>query len=211
VRPTYASTDYGYLVPEPLGGRTIQGLTAHKLQAFEEKPTEARAHQLLGMPDVSWNAGMFLWQRQAIRNALEKFTPLPMLIDNAVGSELALTNAYDRVTPISIDKAVMEGAATDHRVVMGAMDVGWSDIGGWTALLGALGMNGVDGRVLQPGERVDTSEADLLVERNGDGVRAIVGADATMTASETVALLRGARAFEAEVGALLARCTGGRG
>jgi mannose-1-phosphate guanylyltransferase len=211
VRPTYASTDYGYLVPEPLGGRTIQGLTAHKLQAFEEKPTEARAHQLLGMPDVSWNAGMFLWQRQAIRNALEKFTPLPMLIDNAVGSELALTNAYDRVTPISIDKAVMEGAATDHRVVMGAMDVGWSDIGGWTALLGALGMDGVDGRVLQPGERVDTSEADLLVERNGDGVRAIAGADATMTASETVALLRGARAFEAEVGALLARCTGGRG
>jgi mannose-1-phosphate guanylyltransferase len=210
IQPTHASTHYGYLIPEPLGGRTINGLFAHKLQAFEEKPTEARATQLLGTPDVAWNAGMFLWQRGAIRAALEKFTPLPMLIDNAVGSELALTNAYDRVTPISIDKAVMEGAASDHRVVMGGMDVGWSDIGGWTALLGALGMDGVHGHVVQPGEQVTTTGDDLLVERTGDQVRAVAGSDSTMTASETVALLRGARPFETEVGALLARCAGAR-
>src|SRR5262245_41483250 len=154
IQPTYPSTHYGYLVPEPLGGRTIHGLSAHRLQAFEEKPTEARARELIGLPDVSWNAGMFLWQRGAIRTALEKFTPLPMLIDNAVGSDLALTNAYDRVTPISIDKAVMEGAASDHRVVMGGMDVGWSDIGNWTALLGALGLDGAHGQVVQPGEQL---------------------------------------------------------
>ncbi len=110
------------------------------------------------MPGVAWNAGMFLWQRGAIRAALEKYTPLPMLIDNAVGSELALANAYDRVTPISIDKAVMEGAASDHRVVMGGMDVGWSDIGGWTALLGALGDRRAS-RVAssRPGEQITTT------------------------------------------------------
>jgi mannose-1-phosphate guanylyltransferase len=208
VRPTFPSTAYGYLVPEPLGGRTIAGLTAHRLQAFEEKPTEARARDLIGMPDVSWNAGMFLWQRAAIRAALEKYTPLPMLIDNAVGSELALGNAYDRVTPISIDKAVMEGAASDHRVVMGGLDVGWSDIGGWTALLGALGLDGIQGDVVQPGEQITTTADDLVVERAGDEVRAVAGADATMTASETIALLRGARPFAADVDALLARCTG---
>ena len=84
------------------------------------------------MPGVAWNAGMFAWQRGTIRAALEKYTPLPMLIDQAVGSELALANAYERITPISIDRAVMESAAADHHVVMGAMDVGWSDLGSWT-------------------------------------------------------------------------------
>ncbi|HEY7971150.1 MAG TPA: mannose-1-phosphate guanylyltransferase [Candidatus Limnocylindrales bacterium] len=208
IQPAYASTHYGYLIPEQFGRQVIHGLSAHRLQAFEEKPTEARARELIGMPDVSWNAGMFLWQRAAIRAALEKYTPLPMLIDNAVGSELALANAYDRVTPISIDKAVMEGAASDHRVVMGGMDVGWSDIGGWTALLGALGLDGVQGHVVQPGEQITTSGDDLVIERAGDEVRAVAGADATMTATETIALLRGARPFAADVDALLARCTG---
>jgi mannose-1-phosphate guanylyltransferase len=208
IQPTHASTHYGYLVPELLGRQVIHGLSAHRLHAFEEKPTEARAKELIGQPDVAWNAGMFLWQRGAIRSALEKYTPLPMLIDHAVGSELALAAAYDRVTPISIDKAVMEGAASDHRVVMGGMDVGWSDIGGWTALLGALGLDGVQGHVVQPGEQITTTGDDLLVERSGEEVRAVAGADATMTASETIALLRGARPFAADVDALLARCTG---
>ena len=32
-----------------------------------------------------------------------------MLIDQVTGSEIALAAAYDRITPISIDHAVMEG------------------------------------------------------------------------------------------------------
>ncbi len=78
---------------------------------------------------------MFAWRRGAIRAAIEKYTPLMMLIEPAAGSELALAAAYDRIHPISIDHAVMEGAAGDHRVVMGSMDVGWSDLGSWSALL----------------------------------------------------------------------------
>jgi mannose-1-phosphate guanylyltransferase len=166
IQPTGPSTDYGYLLPEPFAGREIDGLFAPRLLAFEEKPTESRARQLVGMPDVSWNAGMFLWRRRAIRAALAKFTPLPMLIDQAVGSELALANAYERVLAISIDKAVMEGAATDHRVVMGAMDVGWSDLGSWTALLVAIAgdrAHGATGRVVQSGETIDAGPNDLVV------------------------------------------------
>jgi mannose-1-phosphate guanylyltransferase len=166
IQPTSASTDYGYLIPESLRREKVRGLWAHPLHAFEEKPAEGRARDLLNMPDVAWNAGMFLWRRRAIRAALEKFTPLPILLDSAVGSELALKNAYERVTPISIDKAVMEGAATDHRVVMGAMDVGWSDLGSWTALLAAIAgdrARGATGRVVQSGETLDVHENDLVV------------------------------------------------
>ena len=214
IQPTFASTDYGYLVPEPLGGKEIAGLFAHKLQAFEEKPTDARAHQLIDTPDVAWNAGIFLWQRAAIRAALEKFTPLPMLIDNAVGSELALRNAYDRVTPISIDKAVMEGAATDHRVVMGGMDVGWSDLGSWTALLTAMAgdrADGAIGRVVQTGETIALGPDDLVVRSAGgrlvvEDVSTIGGSpEGTIVADGVWAHLARARQLEPEVRALLDR------
>ena len=88
---------------------------------------------------VAWNAGIFLWRRRAIRAALERYTAILTMIGPAGGTEAGLAAAYDRLTPISIDYAVMEGAARDGRVVMGAMDVGWSDLGGWPALLAALG------------------------------------------------------------------------
>jgi mannose-1-phosphate guanylyltransferase len=164
------ATEYGYLLPD-LDRRQRRNLTGYVLRAFEEKPTLARAMELQNEPGVAWNAGIFLWQRAAIAAALAKYTPLPMLIDQAVGSDLALSGAYDRINPISIDKAVLEGAAADHRVVMGAMDVGWSDLGSWTALLGAIagdGLRGATGRVVQTGETIEAADGDLVV-RTVDG------------------------------------------
>jgi mannose-1-phosphate guanylyltransferase len=208
IRPTHPSTDYGYLRPDTMHGAKIEGIRANPLLGFEEKPTEARARELINLPGIAWNAGMFAWRRGTIRAALEKYTPLPTLIDNAVGSELALANAYDRITPISIDRAVMESAAADHHVVMGAMDVGWSDIGSWQALLAANAMPGIQGRVVQGGESVEMTEDDLRVERDGDQLLAVPGANGLLTAHQTIALLPGARRFEADVDRLLARVSG---
>ncbi len=214
IQPDRPSTDYGYLRPDTMRGASVAGVQAYPLLAFEEKPTESRARELLNMPGVAWNAGMFVWQRGAIQAALEKYTPLPMLIDQAVRSDLALANAYDRITPISIDRAVMESAAADHRVVMGAMDVGWSDLGSWTALLAAIAggdAGGASGRVLQTGEVVHPGPDDLVV-------RAVAGrlvveasadlpaaADGTIVADGAWAHLAGARPLAAEVRALLDR------
>ncbi len=119
-------------------GERIAGVQAYPLRAFEEKPAESRARELFETPGVAWNAGMFLWRRRAILAALERYTSLMTVIGPAASSELALRMAYERVHPTSIDYAVMEGAAGDHRVVMAAMDVGWSDFGNWTSLLEAL-------------------------------------------------------------------------
>src|SRR4051812_47699449 len=166
IRPTAPSTDYGYLRPDTMHGARIEGVRCNSLLGFEEKPTEARARELINLPGVAWNAGMFAWRRATIRAALEKYTPLPLLIETAASSALALTNAYDRITPISIDRAVMESAAADHQVVMGAMDVGWSDLGSWTALLGAIAadrVGGATGRVVQTGETIDAGADDLVV------------------------------------------------
>jgi mannose-1-phosphate guanylyltransferase len=214
VRPSFASTDYGYLRPDTMHGAKVEGLRSNPLLGFEEKPSEGRARELINLPGVAWNAGMFAWQRGAIRAALEKYTPLPMLIDQAVGSDLALAGAYERITPISIDKAVMESAAADHQVVMGAMDVGWSDLGSWTALLAAIGGDraaGATGRVVQSGETIEVGPDDLVVRSDGGhlvveaGPAIAGGSGGTIVADGVWAHLAGARHLGAEVRGLLDR------
>jgi mannose-1-phosphate guanylyltransferase len=212
VRPTYPATQYGYLRPDTMRGQRIEGLEAYPLLAFEEKPGEARARELINLPGTAWNAGMFAWRRRAIRAALEKYTPLMVLVGTAVGSDLALTSAYDRITPISIDVAVMEGAARDRRVVMGAMNVGWSDLGSWTALLDALAgggtgsRGGATGRVLQPGDAVAAGPHDLVIKPHDGRLVVERPAVGTLVADGVWAHLAGASSLAAEVDALLDRC-----
>ena len=206
VQPTHPATEYGYLVPRFEAGEQVNGLRAYPLRAFEEKPQPARARELFESGGVAWNAGMFLWQRGAIEAALEKYTPLPMLLSSSMSSEIALNAAYDRIQPLSIDYAVMEGAARDHKVVMAALDGGWSDLGGWPALMAALG-HPCDGGVIAPGTPADTTEDDLLVHEAPGGGLVVRPAEAgTMTSERPVALLRGARPAQPIVQALLDRC-----
>ena len=214
IQPDHPSTDYGYLRPDTMRGETLGGVHAYPLLAFEEKPADARARELINMPGVAWNAGMFVWQRRAIRAALEKYTPLPMLLDTAIGSDLALANAYDRISPISIDRAVMESAAGDHQVVMGAMDVGWSDLGSWSALLAAIAggdAGGAQGRVVQSGEMIHIGSDDLVVRAPGghlvvDAASDIASSpDGSVVADGVWAHLTGARPVADEVRALIAR------
>lgn len=208
IQPTFPSTDYGYLRPDTMRGETIGGVQAYPLLAFEEKPNEARARELMNLPGVAWNAGMFAWRRRAIRAAIDKYTPLMMLVETSVGSDLALAGAYDRITPISIDFAVMEAAAGDHRVVMGSMDVGWSDLGSWTALLEAISggdEEGATGRVVQSGEAFDAGPNDLIV-RAVDGRLAVdAPAEGRIVPDGVWAHLSGARGLRAPVEALLDR------
>lgn len=217
IRATWPSTDYGYLRPDTMRGRTVAGIRAYPLHAFEEKPVEARARELINLPGIAWNAGMFAWRRGAIRAALEKYTPLLTLIGTALHSDLALAAAYERLQPLSIDVAVMESAARDRKVLMGSMDVGWSDLGSWSALLAGLASqsglagltngDGVEpgGRVVQTGETVRLGADDLLI-RPIDGRLAVdAPGEGTIVSDAVWAQLTGARHLGAEVRALLDR------
>ena len=151
VQVEHPATTYGYLIPDLATRQDVEGLDAYRLLRFEEKPSVERAEDLVKEPGVAWNAGIFLWQRQAIRAALGRFTGLLQTIGPMADSPPMLERAYESIQrAVSIDYAVMEGAAQDHQVVMGSMDVGWSDLGSWTALLAAIGARG-EGAVVQAG------------------------------------------------------------
>jgi mannose-1-phosphate guanylyltransferase len=199
------ATEFGYLIPDIDRGSTLHGLRAHPLRAFEEKPTHARALALLAEPGVAWNGGIFAWRRRAIVDALNRYTGLATLLGSFAASEAGLTAAYDQLRPVSIDHAVMEGAANDRRVVMAAMAAGWNDLGSWTALLGAIGGAGT-GSVIQSNELAEATAEDLIVERR-DGRLTVASGPRGILDPSPVALLRGAAAGRPAVEALIDRVT----
>ncbi len=200
------ATGFGYLIPDLGGGGIHSGLQAYPLRAFEEKPTNARAAELIREPGVAWNAGIFLWRRRAIRAALERYTSLITLLEPAATSDPGLAFAYDAIlSPRSIDHAVMESAAGNRHVVMTAAHVGWNDLGSWTALLAAIGGSG-SGVVIQANEMADATADDLIVERLAGRLVVSAGPRGILATTPT-ALLRGAAEGRPAVEALIDRVT----
>ena len=205
VEVTRPATEYGYLLPDVTRRETVDGLAAYPLAAFEEKPDPVRARELGAMPGVAWNAGMFLWRRRAIVEALERHAP--EVVDGLRrGLAGDLPAEYAALPSRSIDYAVMEPAAASGMVVMAAMEVGWTDVGTWPALLEVLGAPGIEGGVLDAGVEAVTEPGDLLIERrDGRSVLREPGA-ATVRLDVPVALLRGAAGARTAIEALLERC-----
>jgi mannose-1-phosphate guanylyltransferase len=207
VQTTRPATQYGYLIPDLDTRREVNGLVAYRLERFEEKPTQERADLLVREAGVAWNAGIFLWRRGAITSALGRFTGLLQTLRPMIGAPVLLEAAYEAIQQAkSIDHAVMEGAARAGRVVMGAMDVGWSDLGSWTALLAAIGARG-EGAVVQPGESVSVEQDDLVVRRVAGRLGVIAPPErGSMTAVQPIAVLRGSAPDIDIVNALIERC-----
>ncbi len=208
IRVDRPAIDYGYLIPDLGRGADVDGLMAYPLTRFEEKPKPARAEELAKQEGVAWNAGIFLWRRAAIGRALTRYTGLLQSLGPMVGTPSSLERAYEAIQrPVSIDYAVMEGAAQSGQVVMASMDVGWSDLGSWSALLAALGARGT-GSVVQAGETVEVERDDLVVRRVGGRLGVIAPPErGRMTAAQPIAVLRGTGPDRAAVEGLLERCS----
>ncbi|HSW42598.1 MAG TPA: sugar phosphate nucleotidyltransferase [Patescibacteria group bacterium] len=166
IPPTGPETGYGYVVaagPRPEAG-------AQAVRRFVEKPPADAAAALLAGPDaVAWNAGIFLWQRDAVVDAFAAFAPdiLRVVRDGVAGGAAALGAAYATVRATSIDYAVLEPASVAGRVAMLPADVGWRDLGSWSAIRDALVARavaaGVPAGTVGSGPRRDVGSEGTLV------------------------------------------------
>ena len=202
---SYAKHMTHHLLPEVDRGELVDGLRAYPLAAFEEKPGPARARELATMPGVAWNAGMFLWRRPAIIEALGRHAPA-VLDGVQAGLFGDLASAYAALPSVSIDYAVMEPAAAVGQVVMAAMDVGWTDVGTWSALLEVLGAPGVEGCVVEAGHEAATAPGDLIIERVAGRPVVREAVEGSVRPAAPVAILKRARDTRPLVEALLERC-----
>jgi len=137
IEPDYPATGYGYL---ELGEKTYEkeNLRHFRVHRFKEKPDLETALEYLDSGNYLWNSGMFVWKVGSILEEIERQIPghlkalSPALErDRKEGWSEALRAAFESLPSISIDFAVMEGAA-DVRALSAPFS--WKDLGGWLSV-----------------------------------------------------------------------------
>ena len=107
-----------------------------------------------------------------------------------------LPAAYADVQSTSIDYALLEPASLEGKVAVVPIDVGWSDLGSWAALLDALtadasaqGGSSVVGQAGEGSKTIDIDSTDLLVHAVGGRLVATVGLQGMVVIDTPDALL----------------------
>ncbi len=130
IRPNQPATGYGYIeVGELLSD--VDGFAVHSVERFVEKPDLETAKEFLSSGKFLWNSGMFVWATGAILAAYEEHLPEVPAGLREVEAGKPLDAVYAELTPVPIDKAIME-RARNVRVL--PVDYRWSDVGSWAAL-----------------------------------------------------------------------------
>lgn len=132
IQPSAPETGYGYIEAD-----------GHRVIRFVEKPSIDKAREYLESGQYLWNAGMFCFSAGVLLSQMQEHCPAILAATrqclaasrHAQGdhtSQVELdSDLFARVPEDSIDYAVMEKSRC---VAVVPCDIGWSDIGSWTAL-----------------------------------------------------------------------------
>jgi mannose-1-phosphate guanylyltransferase len=155
IPPSRPETGFGYIqrMGEALDSR---GFPVFAVRRFTEKPALAVAKEYAGSGDYHWNAGMFFWRVSTFLKNLESYLPKTYAalesLAETIGKrsyEAKLRAVYPKLENISVDYAILEPATRQQgepRVFVIPAEVGWSDIGSWSAVYELLAK--------QPGENI---------------------------------------------------------
>ena len=149
IHPDAPENGYGYI--------QAQG---NDVLRFVEKPSYEKAQEYVSNGDYLWNSGMFCFKVGALLRAMELVAPEILAEAKKCMDKSRLAKGRDfvqleidaatfvNVPSISIDYAVMEKCSN---IAVVPCDIGWSDIGSWSAL----------GNLVAPdknGNRIETHE-----------------------------------------------------
>lgn len=137
IDPTEPHTGYGYI----RRGESISHCPgAFMVDAFVEKPDALTAARFIKERGYYWNSGMFMLKASTYMEELHRYEP-----ETARQAVLSLefakrdhdfvrldSNAFEACSNVSVDYAVME--RTERAAVIAAADLGWNDVGSWSAL-----------------------------------------------------------------------------
>lgn len=189
IQPTHPETGFGY----------IQSGSNHQVKRFVEKPDEATAQSYLDSGDYYWNAGIFCFTPSALIRELQTYAPellaqaehtlhsakqlLTQATNGAQVHQIELAEKdFSQLEDISIDYAVFEKS---QHVSVVPCDLGWSDIGSWTAYSELLPSDPNGNRIIGDVVALNTSNCfiqspgnltatlglqDLIIINTGDAV-----------------------------------------
>jgi mannose-1-phosphate guanylyltransferase len=179
IKPTFASTQLGYIKLEETRSDISLPVPIHPVGAFREKPDEKTAAEYLSSDRYCWNSGMFVWKVKTIlRNLHEK---LPASVEplgriraawDGPRQDETLREWFLKMPKISIDYAVMESAANVHAI---RLDCRWLDMGSFAALADIIDSDeGNNVVVAGCSELIDSSD-NIIVTEDKDHLIAVIG------------------------------------
>ncbi|MEI2401374.1 sugar phosphate nucleotidyltransferase [Niallia taxi] len=123
VKPTYASSKYGYIIPS----EAKKQAKYYKVREFIEKPSEKKAQNLINQ-NALWNCGVFAFKLGYI---ISKVRDLGLPLDYDI-----LSNQFNELPKISFDYEVVEKSTN---IVALPYDGYWKDLGTWNTLTEEMG------------------------------------------------------------------------
>ena len=137
IKPTYASTEYGYIKTNKIGRRGINDVLT-----FTEKPNKDLAVKFLADCNYLWNSGMFLFNTKLLKREIKKYQPQSFenakkvvftykKTQNGIEILYPSKNEFLQIKKISIDYAIAE-KSQNMRCVSANFD--WMDAGSWRSI-----------------------------------------------------------------------------
>lgn len=168
VPPSYPATGFGYIeLGRPLG--EFAGLSAFRVQAFKEKPSQPVAESYVADGRHLWNSGMFIWKVSVVLEEIERW--LPELSQTLARIRESLGKPQERsvleaLWPLlqnqTVDYGIMEKAS--RVCVIPVPHLGWYDLGGWDRLFDLAQADERGNLVLAPDVRVIDTDGTLVFQ-----------------------------------------------
>jgi mannose-1-phosphate guanylyltransferase len=150
VKPTRPETGYGYIEQGAAVEGGSDGIRAHRVKRFREKPNPATAEAFVAAGNFAWNSGIFLWSAKTLTAAVREHVPemaAPLeKIATAYGTKdfsKVFASEYPKCENISVDYAILERQSakgeSHANIFCLPADFGWNDLGSWASLHEHLG------------------------------------------------------------------------
>jgi len=179
IRPTFASTQLGYVQLGTAKEKAPSGNDIFTVEQFREKPDEKTARGYLAAGNFAWNSGLFVWKAAAILEYLTRYVPdtggpLRKIAEawDTERRQEALEQHFVELPKISIDYAVMEKA---EKVSGIRLDCSWLDMGSFTALADVIKRD-ADGNVMVAAQHALLDcRNNVVVTEDGGHLMAAIG------------------------------------
>ncbi len=199
IEPTRPEVGYGYIHEGEIIARDSNGLIAHRVEDFKEKPSRELAERYIATNHYAWNAGIFIWRADRILEEIRRYVPAVGEVLDAVASGIArghadeaLAEAWPALTAsVTIDYGVLEKAAKTGAIVVVPVSIGWDDIGSWSqiAALHAPDAAGNAASLAPHGRHVAVETRDTFVYSTTGRTIATAGVDGLIIVDTGDALL----------------------
>ncbi len=162
IKPTNPETGYGYIKM----GKKFPKISLVEVDRFVEKPDLKTAKKYLKTGKYLWNGGYFIARCDSLLEMYKTYEPkiykgLEKILSSIGTKEETDTiiKEYKKLPAIPIDIALAEKV---NKIAVVPADLGWSDIGSWSALYDLLS-NNKKGKVISRGHHLGFDDKNCLV------------------------------------------------